>query len=121
MNIPQEKKKKKKKKKRESREEEEEEKEKTKRRRIEEEEKMKKKEGKKKKKTCNAMNIPHWIPWKLDNYPCPLSVPQHAPKSITTAVCPIMQSGERERGRERDKKETHITVTNKSIRHLYVK
>ena len=57
------------------------------------------------------MNIPHWIPWTFDKFPFPLSVPQHAPKSVTAAVRPIMHSEERERqrerGRKRERKETH--------------
>jgi hypothetical protein len=46
-----------------------------------------------------VMKIPQWIPWKLDKFPFPMSAAQHAPKSVTTAVCPFhyAQWGKRER------------------------
>jgi hypothetical protein len=57
------------------------------------------------------MNIPHWIPWKLDKFPFPLSVLQHTPKSITTAVSTsIMHSGEKEREGERERERERINT-----------
>jgi len=32
------------------------------------------------------MNIPHWIPWKSEEFSCSLPVPRCAPYGVTTSV-----------------------------------